>query len=147
MNSITHPLVGMGVLARRCRSAIEWRIYRPLHVRYAALRRSRLDGVTFVGVTGSAGKTAAKAMIVAVLQCVGKVKQSSGTSNRLYHLAEVVATANASDDYCVLELSAERPGYFDPMMRFVRPTIGVITTVGDDRYKGGVLSSQVSFKF
>src|SRR3546814_5129416 len=60
MKIAADPVASMGLLAGRFRSAIEWRIYRPLHVKSAAMCRSRLDGVTFVGITGSAGKTSAR---------------------------------------------------------------------------------------
>jgi aminoacyl-tRNA hydrolase len=135
MKLAADPIVGAGVLFRRLRSALEWRIFRPLHVRYAQARRSRLDGVTFIGVTGSAGKTSTKSMITAILESAGRVRHSSGTANRLYHIAEVVAATKPADDYCVLELSAECPGYFNVLLDLVRPAIGVVTTVGEDQLK------------
>jgi len=123
------------VLARSITSAAKGRLYHELLLRYAAIWRSRLDGVTFVGITGSAGKTSAKAMIAAILQSSGSVRQSLGTANRIYHIAEIITATKRSDGYCVLELSAERPGYFDRLLRLVRPAIGVVTTVGEDQYK------------
>ena len=40
-----------------------------------------------------------------------------------------------SHDYCVLELSADRPGYIETQLRYVKPNIGVVTCVGIDQYK------------
>jgi len=122
-------------LSGRLTSAFEWRLYRPLHLKYAAYRRARLDRVTFVGITGSAGKTSAKSMITEILKAAGSVRQTSGTGNRLFHIAEVISETRPTENFCVLELSAERPGYFDRLMALVRPDIGVITTVGDDQLK------------
>ena len=126
---------GAGHIGARVRSAFEWRVYRPLHLRYAAMWRAQLNGVAIVGITGSAGKTSAKSMITAILRQAGKVRQTSGTGNRLFHVAEVIAATRPSDDFCVLELSAEGPGYFDRLLPLARPTIGVVTTVGEDQYK------------
>src|SRR5687768_12750420 len=47
----------------------------------AALHRKRLGGVTFVGITGSAGKTTAKALATAVLSTAGKTRSSLGPAN------------------------------------------------------------------
>lgn len=117
------------------RSALEWRIYRPLFLRYAERHRSRLDGVTFIGITGSAGKTTAKALLTAILASSGTIRESLGTANRINYIAEVIASTRPSDDYCVLELSAERRGYFDRFLKLTRPTIGVVTTIGHDQLK------------
>jgi len=113
---------GAGHIGARLRSALEWRVYRPLHLRYAAMRRAQLNGVAVVGITGSAGKTSAKSMITAILRQAGKVRQTAGTGNRLFHVAEVIAATRPSDDFCVLELSAEGPGYFDRLLPLARPT-------------------------
>lgn len=132
---VARSIAGAARLAVCLRSVAEWHFYRPLHVKYAALRRRRLHDVAFIGITGSAGKTSTKAMAATILGSSGRVRQSSGTGNRLYHLAEVIAATQPADDYCIVELSAERPGYFDRLLAMVRPTIGVVTTVGDDQLK------------
>jgi aminoacyl-tRNA hydrolase len=122
-------------LVRRLRSAVTWRVYRPLHLRYARLCRRRLRRVTFIGITGSAGKTSTKDMAVAILRHTGRVTHNAGTANRIFHIGEVIAGTKPDDEYCVLELSAERPGYFDPLLDLVQPKIGVVTAVGDDQLK------------
>jgi aminoacyl-tRNA hydrolase len=124
----------VGSLARHLRYAVGWGISRPLHVHFARLRRARLAEVTFVGVTGSAGKTSATAMIAAILGAVGSVRRT-GSGNRLHHVARIITATRPSDDFCVVELGAECPGYFDPMVNLLGPTIGVVTTVGDDHQK------------
>ncbi len=135
IRSLTRIGEGAGHIGARVRSALEWRVYRPLHLRYAAMWRAQLNGVAVIGITGSAGKTSTKSMITAILRQAGKVRQTSGTGNRLFHVAEIIAATRPSDDFCVLELSAERPGYFDRLLPLARPTIGVVTTVGEDQYK------------
>ncbi|MGF1630371.1 MAG: aminoacyl-tRNA hydrolase [Kiloniellaceae bacterium] len=121
-------------MVRRVRSLVEWQIYRRVQLKFAEIYRPRLNGVTFVGVTGSAGKTSATAMIAAILRSAGKVK-NTGSGNRLHNIARIITATRPSDDFCVLELGAERQGYFDPMVRLLAPTIGVVTTVGDDHHK------------
>jgi len=121
--------------ARWLQYLYEWHIYRRLHLKYAEIYRSRLNGVTFIGITGSAGKTAAETLIAAILASVGAVSHSRGGRNRLHQIARVVTATRPSDDFCVLEFGAEKPGGFDPVIRLARPTIGVVTTVGDDHHR------------
>ncbi|MEQ9608851.1 MAG: aminoacyl-tRNA hydrolase [Kiloniellaceae bacterium] len=121
-------------LARRIWSLAIWHVYRRLHLKYAEHYRTRLNGVGFVGITGSAGKTTAKSMVVAILKRAGKVKHFGGAGNRIHHIAQAICATRPEDGYCVLELGAEHPGFFDRMVRLVRPTIGVVTTVGEDHY-------------
>jgi aminoacyl-tRNA hydrolase len=122
-------------LARRARYLLDWHVYRRFHLKYAEIYRSRLRGVTFVGVTGSVGKTSAETLITAILASTGSAKHAAHAGNRLHHIAQTITATRPSDDFCVLELGAERPGFFDPMLKLVRPTIGVVTTVGDDHHK------------
>src|SRR3546814_16370553 len=49
-------------------------------------------------------------------------------------MAAVIAT-KPSDDFCVIELGAERPGNFDSYLAAVQPRIGVVTAVGMDHLK------------
>src|SRR3546814_14630972 len=49
-------------------------------------------------------------------------------------MAAVIAT-KPSDDFCVIELGAERPGNFDSYLAAVQPRIGVVTAVGTDHLK------------
>ncbi|GAB4391149.1 MAG: hypothetical protein Tsb0032_01620 [Kiloniellaceae bacterium] len=124
-----------GRLSRRLQQLAGWWILRPLNLRYARWHRARLRGVSFVGVTGSAGKTTAKAMITEVLTAGGTVRRYGGTGNRLHNVGQAVTSVRPSDDFCVMEVGAESPGFMDPMLDLLQPAIGVVTTVGNDHVK------------
>jgi len=123
-----------GSLAPRLRFTLEWYVDRPIRNRVARIYRPRLNGVTFIGVTGSAGKTSTTSMIAAILKTAGSVK-SSGSGNQLHNIAQAVMATRPSDDFYVMELGAGRRGAFGPMVRLLAPSIGVVTTVGEDHFK------------
>lgn len=100
----------------------------PLAMRH----RKRLPNTTFIAVTGSVGKTTAKEMIAAVLAGAGPCEKSRGNDNEYHHLGRTVLHTRAEHRFCVLELSAPRPGYLDRVVRLVRPDIAVVTAIGTD---------------
>jgi UDP-N-acetylmuramoyl-tripeptide--D-alanyl-D-alanine ligase len=98
----------------------------------ASLRRRLLRRVLFIGVTGSVGKTTAKELIVALLSAQWRGRGSYITENRPEQVARLVWGTSSSDQFCVTELAAARPGVISRSLRIVRPRIGVVTTVGHD---------------
>src|SRR3546814_7074721 len=99
----------------------------------ADLHRRRLDGVTFVAVTGSAGKTTTSLLAAAVLETAGRTRPPRQANRLEYVMAAVLAT-QPSDDFCVVELGAGRSGW-ERSLATVRPRIGVVTAVGTDHLK------------
>src|SRR6185436_6155150 len=100
----------------------------------AALNRKRLGAVTFVGITGSAGKTTARLMAMAVLSTAYKVR-STGTSNTFDSVMSAIFATKPSDDFCVVEFSAAPKGCLDRSLATVQPKIGVVTSIGTDHLK------------
>ena len=100
----------------------------------AHLRRPRLKHVTFVGVTGSCGKTTTTQLIGAVLSTAGKTVQVSGL-NGYRQLVETVLSLEPRTRYCAHEMSGSWPGRLAPQVRLLRPAIGVVTVIGTDHYK------------
>jgi len=86
-----------------------WRLRSLLLPHLAALHRKRLARVTFVAVTGSAGKTTTKILATAVLATAGKIRPWAGTMNNFDHIMSVVTATKPDDDYCVIEFSAGSP--------------------------------------
>src|SRR3546814_529774 len=112
-----------------------WWKLRPLIMPHlAALHRRRLGKVTFVAITGSAGKTTANLLTHAILATAGRIQGHRQANRSVYVMAAVIAT-KPSDDFCVIELGAERPGNFDSYLAAVQPRIGVVTAVGTDHLK------------
>ncbi len=112
-----------------------WRLRSLLLPHVAALHRRRLGGVTFVAVTGSAGKTTTKILATSVLATAGKIRPWDGTMNNFDHIMSVVTATKPGDDYCVIEFSAGSPGALDRSLEIVKPRIGVVTSVGSDHLK------------
>lgn len=119
----------------RARGLGFWRLQSALWLVVATLHRKRLDKVTFVAITGSAGKTTTKMLTTAVLSTAGRVRPWPGTANNFEYIARIVVATNKSDDFCVVEFSAERPGYLDGPLALVRPQIGVVTSIGMDHIR------------
>ena len=97
----------------------------------APLYRARCG--TYIGVTGSCGKSTTTYLIGALLTSQGTTRASFGDNTRpnilraLGRLAEPV-------DYMVQEISGDRPGAIADVSRAVRPDVAVVTAVGHDHF-------------
>ena len=106
--------------------------YRRLERHRAERHRRRVAGVTFIAVTGSAGKTTTKDLIAAVLSSRHIGSKSPGTHNSAHWVSHTVLGARRGDGFCVHELGATGPGSLDDPIALVRPRIAVVTNVGGD---------------
>lgn len=88
------------------------------------------DGLTVVGVTGSAGKTSTKDLIAAVLSRSGTVVAPPESFNNELGHPYTVLRADRSTDYLVLELSARGIGHIAALTRIAQPRIGAVLNVG-----------------
>lgn len=100
----------------------------------ARWRRSRCRRTTFIGITGSAGKTTAKELAALVLSTGGACQKSPGTSNEPVDVVKTIARMTAQHRFCVVELSAHRPGSLDQPLRVLEPDIGVLMVVARDHF-------------
>ncbi|MCD6680944.1 MAG: aminoacyl-tRNA hydrolase [Burkholderiaceae bacterium] len=100
----------------------------------ALLNRRRLRHTTFIGITGSAGKTTTKDLAAAILERFGPCHRNSITANEHYHIFRTVATAARIHRYCVVEASATRPGYLDRSIQVIRPDISAVTLIAREHY-------------
>ena len=99
------------------------------------VHRRRLSGTIFVAVTGSAGKTTTKDLIANILEChLFKGVKSRGSLNWPEDMVRLVLSTGKSDAYCVAEISAHGPGTVDLPVALIRPTVGVVTSVGADHF-------------
>ena len=94
--------------------------------------RRTLTRTTFVGVTGSAGKTTAKELLVGILSRHMQGHGTLATANYPLHVAKLVCATKRTDRFCVAELGLTGPGDLDDVVRIVRPRIGVVTCIGSD---------------
>jgi UDP-N-acetylmuramoyl-tripeptide--D-alanyl-D-alanine ligase len=99
----------------------------------AVLRRLMRPDVTYVGVTGSCGKTTTTSLIGTVLSLQGECRTDA--RNGPERVIDNILTVGPKTRFCVQEISGSRPGRIRLQTRFLRPQIGVVTTVGSDHYK------------
>jgi len=97
-------------------------------------RRLTRPQVTYVGVTGSCGKTTTTELIGAVLSSAGECRTGTGR-NGLGGVVLNVLSVGVATKFCAQEVSGSSPGRIKPQARLLRPQIGVVTTVGSDHYK------------
>ena len=98
----------------------------------ARVRRWFLRKPAFIGITGSVGKTTCKELVLAILS---RHLRGSGTEENLSAIqdtARLILQASSRDQYCVAELGIMARGDMDKLVRFVRPSIGVVTAIGTD---------------
>ena len=88
------------------------------------------DGLTVVGVTGSAGKTSTKDLIAAVLRPLGETVAPPGSFNNESGHPWTALRATASTKFLVLEMSARGEGHIAALARVAPPRIGVELNVG-----------------
>jgi len=84
---------------------------------------------TFVGVTGSVGKTGTKEMIAAMLEPLGPTARTIGNLNNHWGLPLSLARMPRDSAYGVFELGMNHAGEIAALSATLRPHIAVITTV------------------
>lgn len=87
------------------------------------------SSATFIGVTGSVGKTGAKEMLAAALAPHGRVHATKGNLNN--HLGVPLNLANMALDceFAVIEMGMNHEGEIARLSHWVRPHASLITTV------------------
>ncbi|TFH00577.1 MAG: aminoacyl-tRNA hydrolase [Calditrichales bacterium] len=108
----------------------------PLKLKYfiAILHRRRINHVTFIGITGSAGKTTTKDLTASILSVFGHCQKTYLSCNTMDVIPATVWRTRKAHRYCVAELAAYGPGTLDKTVRMFKPDIAVITRIGRDHY-------------
>lgn len=88
------------------------------------------DGLTVVGVTGSAGKTSTKDLIAAVLAPLGPVVAPPGSFNNELGHPWTALRADRDTRFLVLEMSARGRGHIAALAGIAPPAIGAVLNVG-----------------
>lgn len=124
----------------RVHDAVRWRVRRLFGddlvdraiVRLAPLWRPFLKGLSFIGVAGSAGKTTTKELLLVLLSQTGRGLGTVASLNNIDATAQALMRARPTDQFFVAELSEDAPGVMDAQLALLRPSIGILTVVGDD---------------
>ncbi|NOZ86366.1 MAG: alanine racemase [Deltaproteobacteria bacterium] len=98
----------------------------------AAAGRASMKKLEVVGITGSNGKTAAKDMLTSILANAGlTVLSTSGTRNSQLGTALTLLDLRPEHEVAVIEAGISRPGEMLRLASMIRPTMGIITLIGD----------------
>ena len=124
----------------KLKRAVAWRLHRVLgdKVVYGTLLecakrwRQILNRPTYIAVIGSAGKTTAKELLLGMLSHKGRGIGNPGSFNNIEEIAMAMLRLRPWHSFFVSELSEDRPGVMDRSLALLRPTIGIVTVVGDD---------------
>lgn len=100
----------------------------------ATVRRLRLRHMTFVGVTGSCGKTTTTLLTGAILSANAACHVKAG-GNTERAVRRTLLKIDPATRFCVHEVAAYAPGHMARSVKILRPQIGVVTMVGSDHYR------------
>lgn len=101
----------------------------------ATAHRKHYD-VPVIGITGSKGKTTLKEWIYQTLNPAHKVIRSPRSYNSQIGVPLSVWEMNDNQDLAVFEAGISTTGEMDSLREVIRPTIGVITNIGDEHSEG-----------
>lgn len=128
--------------SQRLSNALAWRFRRLVGdqrldrtiVRLARAWRPHLHKPVFIGIAGSAGKTTTKELLHGVLSYRRRGLSNPSSLNALPEVAKVVLRLRPGHDFCIAELSEDKPGIMDAPLALLRPSIGIVTVVGNDHW-------------
>lgn len=98
--------------------------------RLAEEHRGSFD-VPVIGITGSNGKTVVKEWLYQLLQPSRQVTRSPRSYNSQIGVPLSVCLLNARTETAIFEAGISRPGEMAALQRMIRPTIGVLTNIGE----------------
>lgn len=124
--------VPSGGLFTKCRILIARWFFHPIKRRiakmYLHILRS-ITGIKVIGITGSAGKTTTKEMLVAILKFHGKTVFSKENIDPIYNIPQTILQTSFDTKYLILEMGVEYPGEMDFYLWLAKPDIGVLTNI------------------
>lgn len=101
----------------------------------ARRRRSTLRNVTFIGITGSAGKTMAKELVANILSRFGSCAKTAQSFNTIVAVVSLMLRhVNKRHRYCVAEIAATGPKTMERSVNVFKPDVAVLTVIGKDHY-------------
>lgn len=101
----------------------------------ASFAREEFHGPV-IGITGSAGKTSTRVMVVEVLRALGNVHHTQGNLNNHIGLPLTLCAMPPDADVLVVELGMNHLGEIDRLQAIARPTVRLITNVGAAHVEG-----------
>ncbi len=96
--------------------------------RLGQFRRKQVDA-KIVAITGSAGKTSTKEMLLTTLSQFGQTHASVKSFNNHWGVPLTLARMPANTKFGVFEIGMNHPGEISPLVQQVRPDVAVITNI------------------
>jgi len=107
--------------------------------KYIALRRNFPKPV--IGITGNLGKTSTLEMIRTILAESGRVLKNSRGYGSWKNNINTLEKLGPEYDYALFEFNYQRGNHFAEILRLIKPSIGIVTNIGDTHlnYLGNML--------
>ena len=102
----------------------------------AWLHRLQSNHATFVGITGTAGKTTAKDLTAAILSAIAPCECTDRSENDPFYVAQTILSVRKHHRFCVVEVAASEKYRLDLPARLLKPHIAVMTLVAREHYSG-----------
>jgi UDP-N-acetylmuramoyl-tripeptide--D-alanyl-D-alanine ligase len=97
--------------------------------------RRQFSKTTFIGVTGSHGKTTATALLGAILEAEAPTYVQVAHNQTKTVAKTVLRTRPWRHRYCVQEVSGERPTVVGESVDILQPSVGIVTAISGDHRK------------
>lgn len=94
-----------------------------------AFARTRSEA-TFIGITGSSGKTTTKEMLKLALSDQGKTHATAGNLNGKIGVPLTMCLAQRDAQYVIVEMGMDHLGDLTNLSKMVRPDVTIITMIG-----------------
>jgi len=102
----------------------------------AAEFRRRMQGVQWIGVTGSSGKTTVTGLIAAAAAAAGPTHATQGNLNNHLGVPLSVLATPEGMAYVVIEMGANHRHEITALCAIAQPTVGVISSIGPAHLEG-----------
>ncbi|BCB26573.1 hypothetical protein SKTS_14590 [Sulfurimicrobium lacus] len=99
-----------------------------------------LQNPVFIGITGSAGKTTTKELLLGMLSRQGRVIGNYESFNKVEEVAKTILSVRPTHDFCVCELGADKPDSLNESLIMLQPGVGIVTLIANDHL--GAFSSR-----
>jgi len=96
----------------------------------AAYHRSKFN-IPVIGVTGSCGKTTTKDMLASILSQVKPTLKNEENFNNEIGVPLTLLKLTRKHKFAVIEMAMQKPGEIEELASIVRPTIAVVTNIGE----------------
>ena len=101
----------------------------------ARYHRKSFD-IPVVGITGSRGKTTVKEWLYSLLQDDFNIVRSPRSYNSQIGVPMSIWEMNAESRLAIFEAGISQPGEMKSLQSMIKPTVGIITNVGDEHNEG-----------